>query len=1125
VRFTTVYVFLALPCVFCGCGDPPDAGQNAQTDNAKVTVLSSSQANCSIVALQNQAVALMGQFQYGKAVEKYEKLVELNQDVEQYQVDSAIALLNRRLDGDLVRSAKLLDAILETSPENLRAKYCRALLYFNEGEANKAQQLFESVADKDPNDSYAVYYVGQSHLIRGQFEEALARFKQAQRLDPYLRSTYYGAFQAAQRLRDAAQARQYLESFQRLENNPRSRLAELKYTRMGPKSEVSKPASATTSPVQPTGPMFAEATALPIDENSSMNWDNASRSESPNFTIADINGDGIIDLFLACRLQGENTSAQNIVLIGGEAGYQRDATCPLEKVSDVNVALWGDFDNDGLTDVYLCRAGGNQLWQQTSPGEWLDVTNETQTTAGEANTVDGACYDADHDGDLDYLLVNSDAPCELLSNNRDGTFRPLAEEMGIATKDQKSRQVVIADLDSDDDADVIILNENQPHDVFLNDRLWNYHPADGFEQFKGGSIAACAAVDADVDGQVELYAYGADELSQWKSDDNGKWESRTLARIKHEGNSVVSIIIQDFDGDTDMEIALQVGTKIHLFELDGKALELLQDSTLMGPVKPLVSQQGVELVGLRSENTPVIWKAGTGRFDFALVQLSGRIDKAAEMRSNASGIGIRGAARIGNRWSVISPWRTNSGPGQSLQPLAIGLGGASKIDFIQLVWPDGVSQTEVDLATGSPHKIAETQRQAGSCPLVFVWNGETYEFIADILGAGGIGFNLGKGEYYEPRPTENLLITADRIAAKNGRIIIKLGEPMEELCYFDAFQLTAFDIPSEWQMALDERFGGTDPQPTGTPLYFHNELVPKKVTNDRAEDITAVLSNTDGRAAPLARSDRRFVGMTDPHSITLSFSEPLNDLKSPVLVFDGWVEYAYSQTAFAAWQAGMSYLEPTVEAKGKDGKWRVVLDRFGYMAGTPRRSSVEIPPDKLPPDARELRISTNMQIYWDRISVVDAAEPQTVTKQELPLQTAQVDEVGFSCRTLLDQRYSVYDYDNRPPFASARHPRGFYTELGDARELVGAADDAVAIIGPGEELHLEFSEPKIPLRTGWSRYYVLHADGWCKDSDSFTKDSRKVKPLPTRGLPTFEAELEYRKKLHSKYNTRYRSGW
>ena len=284
------------------------------------------------------------------------------------------------------------------------------------------------------------------------------------------------------------------------------------------------------------------------------------------------------------------------------------------------------------------------------------------------------------------------------------------------------------------------------------------------------------------------------------------------------------------------------------------------------------------------------------------------------MRSNTSGIGARGVARIGNRWTPLPEWRQTSGPGQSLQPHAIGIGRAESVDFVRLLWPDGVSQTELDLQPGSLHTVAEAQRQSGSCPLVFVWNGSSYRFVADILGAGGIGFNLGRGEYHEPRPFENLLLPLGLPAPKDGRFVVKLGEPMEEICYIDAVRLVSYDLPPGWQMTLDERFAGSPPLPTA-PRSSSRELMPNCALNERAEDITPVICAADGRAAPLSRTDRRFVGLSKPHSVTLEFDRPLDELDNPVLIMDGWVEYAYSQTAFAAWQAGIEYVEPSVQAR------------------------------------------------------------------------------------------------------------------------------------------------------------------------------------------------------------------
>ncbi len=1099
---------------------------NALQDDVEVAgeMAVPSAIDADVIPLHNRVIGQMGQFNYDAAVAGYRRLVDAFPQADQFKVDLAIALLNRRQEKDLSESGELLASIFDSSPEVLRAKYCQALLLFHEGKTKEANQLFRSVAEADEEDSYAVFYVGQTEFLLANFETALAQFEEAAQIDPYLRSAYYGAFQAAQRLKQRDKAREYLKLFQKLDTNPRARLAELKYTRMGPKAEVSRPRSETPPPGRPKGSIFAAPAPLEIENFSATDWAGNDAS-IPSITIADLNSDGHSDLFIPRIAATEEQASTNLVLLGSEDGFRRDVDSPLANVGQVNTALWGDYDDDGLTDAYLCRNGPNQLWRQDPAGEWQNLTEVTRISAGDNKTIDGACYDADHDGDLDYLLVNSDAPFELLNNNRDGTFRAVADEMGIEG-DRQGTRLIVADVDRDDDADLILVNEKPPHQVYLNDRLWRYHPASGFEQLKGTPIEAALAVDADVDGQVEIYSFGEKGLQRWQPDEEDQWQAEQLGTQKGEKNAgSATLLMQDFDGDTELEIALQVGSGIQLLDLEGKELESLQHKNLVGPVAARAQLNGPDLIAFSSQGPPLHWAAGEGRFDFALLSLSGKTDKAAEMRSNASGIGVRGAARIGSRWSPVSPWRLHSGPGQSLQPLAIGLAGADEIDYLQLVWPDSVSQTETNLAAGQMHRIAETQRQAGSCPLVFVWDGEQFRFVADILGAGGIGFNLGRGEYYPPRPTESLMLSADSIHPRDGRIVIKLGEPMEEICYFDGVGLSAVDLPEEYQIVLDERFGGTDPQPTGASVIYRSEFLPIHATNNRGEDITTTLASVDRVAAPLRRTDRRFIGLTDPHAITLTFAQPLSELENPVLIFDGWVEYAYSQTAFAAWQAGLEYLEPTIEARDENGQWQMVLERFGYMAGTPRRSSVPIPKHKLPKGATELRISSNMQIYWDRISVVESIHDYQVNLRELQLETAVVQDVGFSQRTLFDQRYSVYSYQDRPPFGDARHPRGFYTSLGEARELVRSTDDAVAIIGPGEEVHLEFAQASKNVPDGHRRFYILQVDGWCKDSDSFTKDSRSVEPLPTRGIPLSEEEQAHRNKLHSEYNTRYRSGW
>jgi hypothetical protein len=240
-----------------------------------------------------------------------------------------------------------------------------------------------------------------------------------------------------------------------------------------------------------------------------------------------------------------------------------------------------------------------------------------------------------------------------------------------------------------------------------------------------------------------------------------------------------------------------------------------------------------------------------------------------------------------------------------------------------------------------------------------------------------------------------------------------------------------------------------------------------------------------------------------------------------VLVFDGWVEYPYSQTMFAAWQAGAMYDAPTIEARDVNGKWRTVIEQFGYMAGMPRQASLPLSGDRLPAGCRQLRISSNLEIYFDRIRIVTSEPCQQVLTCVARLVAADVAEVGFARRSTFDQRRPFYDYQQRAPFWDTRHMAGFYSSFGPVLPLVASVDDASAIIGPGEEIRLRFEQPAEPPEAGWVRRYVLELDGWTKDMDLYTKDGETLEPIPAR-IP--DRPALGREELHRQFNQRFRLG-
>ena len=72
-------------------------------------------------------------------------------------------------------------------------------------------------------------------------------------------------------------------------------------------------------------------------------------------------------------------------------------------------------------------------------------------------------------------------------------------------------------------------------------------------------------------------------------------------------------------------------------------------------------------------------------------------------------------------------------------PLHFGLGDAKQIDTIRITWPNGLIQNETKQPVNQHLKFKEAQRLSGSCPMIFTWNGQEFQFITDVLGVAQIG--------------------------------------------------------------------------------------------------------------------------------------------------------------------------------------------------------------------------------------------------------------------------------------------------------------------------------------------------------------------------------------------------
>ncbi|MED5506386.1 MAG: VCBS repeat-containing protein, partial [Planctomycetota bacterium] len=936
----------------------------------------------------------------------------------------------------------------------------------------------------------------------GARAEARDAYLSVTRLDPFLRSAWLGLQRTESRLGRPAEAADALETFERLGRNPRARLAEFRYSRMGPLAMVVLDST-------PGPPVSSFALAESFGPSRSVF--EADVPSDASLQVVDLRpGDPPLIV-----IGGGGPERRNLVLVpGNEPGdWMVVEGHPLSRTAGVNCMLFGDLDSNGTVDAVFCRNGPNLVRLQSEAGDW----SEPRPLPGPSgDTLAGTIADLDHDGDLDVFCVNRDAPDALLNNNGDGTYRDIAPEAGVAGPGGGSRRVLVADLDLDRDADLVVLRSSPPHSVFLNDRLWRYSTSPAFREFERTPIRAVTASYGTTTGLAQLRALDESGIvSTWSAGatPGSPWTaSNPLQLDGHGGDGELDLI--DLTGDGLRELVVASGERLELLDGDNRKLGLLEVGDAIGCMSRILLEpsRGSGILTLDHGGRLTLHPASDRRGAYATMSFTGRDDPAQQMRSNTSGIGVRWSARLGSSWQAGATWNSGTSPGQGVQPWPVGMGSADSIDFLEINWPDGVFQTELALARGS-HVINEIQRQISSCPLVFLRPPDQadFEFQTDVLGVGGIGYLLAPGVTAPPRPRESLLLPS--MPAE-----LRLAEPMEEACYLDHLEVVAFDVPEDCELVLDERLATGSPEASSRPMLVERIVEVQRATNDRGSDVTRALSSHDLEAADPGAVDPRFIGrLSREHVLELEFDEPLDGCD--LLLAEGWVEYPYSQTSFAAWQAGARYVPPTLEALAADGTWRVVAREFGYPAGMPRAMALPLPP--LPDGCRRLRIRSNLEIYWDRIRL-GVRRPGEPEASVLPMESAELAWCGFPRRSTGPQRQPFYDYQRRDQYGDMRHQPGFYTSFGECTPLVTSIDDACAILGPGEELRVRFTDAvQAPPAPGTRRHWVLRLAGWCKDMDLFTVDGERLEPLPARsgGRPGLEA-----RRLMERFNRRFASG-
>src|SRR5260370_10133488 len=257
---------------------------------------------------------------------------------------------------------------------------------------------------------------------------------------------------------------------------------------------------------------------------------------------------------------------------------------------------------------------------------------------------------------------------------------------------------------------------------------------------------------------------------------------------------------------------------------------------------------------------------------------------------------------------------------------------------------------------------------------------------------------------------------------------------------------------------------------------------------------------------------RDSAGVAELHNLDLDFGRSAADNRA-ALILNGWVDWADGSTFLGAAQESKDGLVfPYLQVKDAGGKWKTVIADMGIPAGKPKTISVDLS-GKFLSASREVRIVTNLCVYWDEIFLIESAAAPRATLTSMDADSADLRFRGFSKATIHPQRKQPesFDYARVAPASMWNPTPGLYTRYGDVRPLIRALDDRRVIMGSGGELRLQFPAAHLPaLPAQWKRDFLLFVDGWAKDGDADTAYSQSVEPLPFHGMSQYPYSLRER---------------
>lgn len=465
--------------------------------------------------------------------------------------------------------------------------------------------------------------------------------------------------------------------------------------------------------------------------------------------LFDFDNDGDLDLYL---VQGNALSPSTALppknrLYRNDNGIFNDIT-ESANVGDMGYglgAIAADYDSDGYRDLYVTNLGANVLYRNNGDGTFTDVTELAQVGCP-LLSASAAFADIDRDGDLDLYVCNyvtyaleTDIPCYyqnrlriycgpneyqgiadvLYSNNGDGTFTDITKSAGVYEPTTRGLGVVFTDVNSDGWVDIYVANDMSPNTLFINQGNGRFREEGVLRgvAYNGDGIAngsmGIDAGDYDNDGDIDLWVtnFSLEANCLMQNDGHGYFEDVTFDTgladpsfyalgfgtrfIDVDNDGWLDLLVGNghiWDNVKQIDAKLSYAQPVQLFRNQGGSFAditttaglnekvyvvrgmLFGDLDTDGDVDVVLCQSNRPVVVLRNEigNTNA-W------LTVKLVGTDGNTDAiGAQVQLKANGTTFRREVICGA--SYLS--------GNDLR-LPFGLGGASRVDSLEIRWPNG----------------------------------------------------------------------------------------------------------------------------------------------------------------------------------------------------------------------------------------------------------------------------------------------------------------------------------------------------------------------------------------------------------------------------------------------------